>query len=494
LRALSRAVELSSDPELRYHAVSLREGIHGRAGRRAEQLADLETLEALADAAPQKTFRLDFMRRRIVYARAIDDVAGQQQWIDVLRAQAVSAQDHSWIAFCNEASAALLTSLGRYDEASSAARESVRGYKDAADDAGIVRSLCLIADVSTLRDDPATSQVALDEATAIAVASSNEASIVRALAASALAAYMSADYERARLPAERGLEMCRTIGDREGEADFLFRLGNIAGRQFSVTAAVERYAAATAIYEALNKPLGQAIVLLNTGLLYLKIGDHAQALDALKRARSVFSELNDLRGLTVCALNLGMAAYLRGRFGAALRLSQKAVALAHRLGSAQLECTALGNVGAAERELKEYGASLIHSEAALDQRRRIAPMDIGSDLADMGLTYLRAGDLPAACTIAVEIEALPAPALESVMFPQNVLWSAAQIYAAAELPEAYERSLLRAIETYDMRCAKIPEGAWRDTYRLLFFNRELRTAHAQHSDALRTAAGVRFEA
>jgi tetratricopeptide (TPR) repeat protein len=251
------------------------------------------------------------------------------------------------------------------------------------------------------------------------------------------------------------------------------------------------YASATAIYEALNKPLGQAIVLLNTGLLYLKIGEHAQALGALKSARSVFAEVNDLRGLTVCALNLGMAAYLRGRFAAALRLSQKAVTLAHRLGSAQLECTALGNAGAAERELGQSAASLAHSEAALGMRRRIAPMDIGSDLADMGLTYLRAGDLRAACAIAEEIEALPEPALESVMFPQNVLWSAAQIYAAAQLQEPYARTLRRAVAMLDERSAKIPEGPWRETYRLLFFNRELYEAQARHSDAFRTAGSVR---
>jgi hypothetical protein len=178
-----------------------------------------------------------------------------------------------------------------------------------------------------------------------------------------------------------------------------------------------------------------------------------------------------------------MAAYLCRRFGAALRLSRRAVVLAHRLGNPQLECSALGNVGAAERELGERDASLTHSEEALAQRRRMAPMDIGSDLADMGLTYLRAGDLSSACAIAQEIEALPAPALESVMFPQNVLWSAAQIYAAADRPEASTRALSRAAAFYDDRCAKIPAGPWRDTYGLLFFNRQIREA----SDRFRTA-------
>jgi predicted ATPase len=490
LRALSRAVELSGDPEIRTEALSLREAIHGRAGRRSEQLADIETLEGLADATHDEDRHFECLRRRIVYARAIDDIDGQRAGIDALRARIRPAEHRAWEAFCSEAAAALMTAVGEYNDALSNARDAVLAYREIGDDGGIVRSLCLSADISTLRIDPAASQAALDDATAIAVASSNEASIVRALAASALAAYMSLDYEHARALAERGLEMCRAIGDREGEANFLFRLGNIAGRHFAVADAVETYASATAIYDALNKPLGQAIVLLNTALLYLKIGRHAEALGALRSARAIFLDVNDLRGLTICALNLGMAAFLRGRFGAALRLSRKAVALAQRLGNPQLECSALGNAGAAERELGACTASLSHSEAALAQRRQMAPMDIGSDLADMGLTYLRVGDLVAACAIAEEIEALAAPALESVMFPQNVLWSAAQIYAAAGRFEAYGRALHRAVELYEGRRAKIPDGPWRQTYGMLSFNRKMCEA-ARQSDALRTPEGVR---
>lgn len=493
LLALSRSAELTGDPDLRTEVLLLREAIHGRAGRRTEQLADLEALEALADAANDESRRLECIRRRILYARALDDVDGQRRGIERLRARLATVENRYWAAFCSEASAALMTAMGEYAQALSSARDAVLAYREAGNDAGIVRSLCLIADISTLRVDPGSSQSALDDATAIAIASGNETSIVRALAASALAAYMSVDYERARRSAERGLDMCRTIGDREGEADFLFRLGNIAGRRFAVADAVDMYASATAIYDALNKPLGQAIVLLNTALLYLKFGEHAEALRALRSARAIFLEVNDLRGLTICALNLGMAAFLRGRFAAALRLSRKALALALRLGNPQLECSALGNVGAAERELGERQASVTHSEAALDRRRRMAPMDIGSDLADMGLTYLRAGDMLGACAIAEEIEALPAPALESVMFPQNVLWSAAQIYDAAGRPEAYGRSVRRAVALYDERRAKIPEGPWRRTYAVLSFNRNICEA-ARQSDALRTPGSVHFGA
>ena len=488
LRALSRAIELARDPSVLYDALSSRETILGRAGRRAEQLADLDRLEALGDAATDDARGLDCLRRRILFARAIDDVDAQQHWLETLRTRIATRERGSWHAFCSEAGATLMVSLGRYERALADARDAAGAYTDAADDAGIVRSLCLIADIATMRADPAAAQQALDEATRIAMASSNEASIVRALAAAALAAYMSVDYARAAVAAERGLEICRMIGDREGEADFLFRLGNIAGRRFAVADAVATYGAATEIYAALNKPLGQAIVLLNSALLYLKIGQHSRALGALKNARAIFVEVDDLRGLTICALNLGMAAYLRGRFAAALRLSRQAVVLARRLGNPQLECSALGNVGAAERELGERDASVAHSEAALEQRRHMAPMDIASDLADMGLTYLRAGNVSGAAAIASEIEALPPAALESVMFPQNVLWIAARICAAAAQPDRYAGLLQRAVSFYEERRAQIPDGPWRDAYALLDFNRALRdAATAAESDGIRTA-------
>ena len=492
LDALTRALALTADPELAGEALALREPIFGRAGRRAEQLADIEMLEASCATAGDDDRTVACYERRILYARSIDDIHGQQRWIETMSARTTVRKHPRRHAFCREASAALMTSLGRYDEALAGANDALRAYKRMRDDAGMVRSLCQIADIRTLRIEPIASQEALDDATAIAVASSNEASIVRALAASALASYMSLDFERSRTTAERGLEICRTIGDREGAAGFLFRLGNIAGRRFDVADAVQKYTEATSIYETLNKPLGQAAVLLNSGLLYLKIGEHGPALAALRHARAIFFDIDDLRGLTVCALNLGMAAYLRGRYAAALRLSRKAVTLAHRLGNPQLECSALGNAGAAERELGHREASLEHSETALAQRRGMAPMDIGSDLADMGLTYLRAGDLGRACAIAAEIEALPSPALDSVMFPQNVLWSAAQIYAAAHEEEPYRRTLMRAAAVYRERRDKIPDGPWRTAYGALSFNRHIcaadgaLTAAEAASDAFRT--------
>ncbi|MDP9111832.1 MAG: tetratricopeptide repeat protein, partial [Candidatus Eremiobacteraeota bacterium] len=246
----------------------------------------------------------------------------------------------------------------------------------------------------------------------------------------------------------------------------------IDGRMFDIDGAIAKYSRAFDIYRALGKPLGEAIVAFNTGWLFLKIGEHKRALEAFSSARAIFSVLKDLRGLTVCALNLGMIAYFQGRFAAARRIFASARQLAQRLDNPHLGCVALANLGAAEREAGALSLALAHQEEALRLRREIAPMELGSDLSDMGLTYLRSGDVGAAVGIADEIVDLDEAALESVMFPQSVLWSAAQIYAAASLNDRYRDALQRAVRMRAERLAAIP-GPWRATYEALPFNRDL---------------------
>jgi hypothetical protein len=144
-----------------------------------------------------------------------------------------------------------------------------------------------------------------------------------------------------------------------------------------------------------------------------------------------------------------------------------------------LESAALGNLGAAERELDLLADATAHCEEALRIKHAMTtPADIGSDLADLGLTYLRAGDHVAAVAMADEILGLADDALESVMYPQNVLWNAAQIYRALGVDAQYLSALQRAAQTLDKRRALIPDDTWRLTYDRLPFNVAIREAAA----------------
>ena len=476
LTSLARAAALA-DPTLQYAVIARRETVYSRRGMREEQLADIIWLETRQKDFPGSD--LECLRRRIRYARAVDDISAQERAVEALKIAAADSSDPYWSAFVAESAAVLMGALGRYPEALSEAKCALLRYRVLEDAAGIVRASCLIADTYGLQGDAGQSKAAIEDGLALAALSSNEALMIGTLDAASRSAYRNNDYERSSAIAEQGLALCQAIGDREGEADAYFWLGNVAGRRFAIDAATAYYAKASALYDTVDKPLGEAMVLVNGGVLGLKIGEFAGALECFARSRRLFLRLKDLRGLTVCAVNLGMTAYLLNRFHAARRILRNAVRLTKLLGAPLLTCAALSNLGAAERELGDLPSALEHCEESMRLRREKAPTDMASDLADLGLTYLRAANVDAAVGIAAEIVRLDDGALQNVMYPQDVLWSAARIFVAARLDEQYREALERAFALRSARVAAFTSEAGRERYRALRFNREIEAAMAR---------------
>ena len=484
LTSLSRAASLAN-PTLQYAVIALRETVYARRGMRERQLADIKQLETLPSGLVGSD--LECLRRRIRYARAIDDLSEHERAIDGLQAAAAEFGNPYWSAFAAESTAVLMVALGRFPEAIVEAKGALSRYRALEDATGTLRTLCLIADTFGMQGETEPSTAAIEDCLALAATSSNEAMLIGTLDAASRSAYRNNDYERCSSFNEQALALCQAIGDREGEANAYSQLGNVAGRRFAIDAATAHYAKATALYDAVGKPLGEAIVLVNSGVLYLKIGDFTSALTCFRRSRRLFLRLKDLRGLTICAINLGMTAYLLDRFGAARRILQSAVHPAEDLGAPLLTCAALSNLGAAERELGDLPNALAHAEESMRLRREKAPSDMASDLADLGLTYLRAANIGAAVDIATEIVGSSDASLESIMYPQHVLWNAAKIFAAAELDDRYREALKRAFAFQTARVAAFTNEAGRETYRALRFNREIEAAMMQ-SDAVRTGS------
>jgi DNA-binding SARP family transcriptional activator/energy-coupling factor transporter ATP-binding protein EcfA2 len=476
LNALCDAIVLTDDQHLHYDAMALRETVYSRLGVREKQLRDIEELEKCVDDGQQQTRNVESLRRRILYARAVNDVVEQERSTSRLRDITMNLGDRYWDAFCMENAAVLTRMAGRYDAALVEAKSALAAYKNADDSSGRTRSLCLIADLYGLQGSQEASRAAIEEGLALAASSSNEALMIGSLDAASSSAYRNNDYDTCEALTHKGLVLCQAIGDREGEADAYFRLGNVFGRRFAIDTATEYYDKATAFYDAVNKPLGKAMVLVNTGVLLLKVGGLASALQSFVRSRVLFHRLRDLRGRTICTINLGMTAYLMGRFEAARRISRAARTLAEELGTPALVCAALSNLGAAERELDDLPSALRHCEQSMRLRREKAATDIASDLADLGLTYLRCENLPAALAVANEICALEDGALESVMYPQEVMWKVACIFAGAQLGIAYRKALKRAGELRQARIDAIPAGSLRESYGELRFNQEIERA------------------
>lgn len=104
------------------------------------------------------------------------------------------------------------------------------------------------------------------------------------------------------------LEICRTIGDREGEADALSRLATTMARLFRVEEAQKYSAMAAELYRRLGQRQGEAAVVLNAGMLVVNLGHFAEGIELFRRAETLFASMDDLRGLAISALNQSAAA------------------------------------------------------------------------------------------------------------------------------------------------------------------------------------------
>jgi tetratricopeptide (TPR) repeat protein len=156
---------------------------------------------------------------------------------------------------------------------------------------------------------------------------------------------------------QQSLDLCRSIGDRNGQARALVNLGNLAGRREQPDAAVEYYREALLAYRETGDRNGEGLVLANLGgaelkrkrydaaerylvqvlefsrearrpiteagalddlgLLNGKRGDGEQAAGYHRRSLALYRELGDRDG-EACAHNgLGEASFVSGRFAEA---------------------------------------------------------------------------------------------------------------------------------------------------------------------------------
>ncbi len=116
--------------------------------------------------------------------------------------------------------------------------------------------------------------------------------------------------------------------------------------------------------------------------------------------------------------------------------------LAVTAGSSWLESVALGNLGAAKRALGDIAAALADAEAGIALLRASPnPGQLLVDLAEYGLTLLRAGRLDVAEAVMTELSALGAQN-EAESVPYFPAYVEAAVAHAAGRPDAAELAAL----------------------------------------------------
>ena len=508
LRVISQAVALLDEAQgfgdsithlhWLWESLALREEVEHRHGHRQAQQSDLEQMERIAEQvvhcspavelragrSRERNEELSFecLRRWARYWHVTGQRQQEEQVCQVLLRRTQETGELRWQAEALRANATLQIALGQVSGIilQSDLEQAVELYRHAGQVAGQVSCLCLLTDAAVQQGHFQEAQAQLEQARLLAQVDGDYSLLVQTLRAASGAWFAQQDFSKSQQTATQMLELCRTIGDREGEADSLARLGTVSARLFAIQAAREYYAQARALYADLGKRQGQAGVLVNTGVLATRLGHYAEGQLAFEQAGELFQILEDVRGQAVCALNLCMAAYFQGEFVIARGAAARGLELARQMSSQVMEANALANLGAAERELGQLPGAIAHMEAGLAIRRTLGQVaELGTDLCDLVIAYVRQGSLEAAQRSVVEMLDIYSQHEQAMMHPQYILWAAAQTFRAAGEQARAREYLERACAVMQGRARAIPNDDSRASFLELPFNREIRLACEQ---------------
>lgn len=478
LQTLARGLELAQDPGLRLQLLCEQDDILHRRGDRPRQAACLTELADLADRRAEEEWRCEALRRRIRYYRALGERQMEGRSVLALKQRAAASGDRRWQAEAWRTEAASLALLGRYAEAVAGLEQAIPLYETLDDAAGLMACHCQLAEITVHQSRFDEAQAHLQAASTLVRAQGDQTLLVRALRTTSAAAFAHQNYAESQDLGQQLLELCREIGDREGEADAHSRLATVAARLFRVEEAHRHYGSAAELYERIGKRQGQAAVYLNTGMLAVNLGRYEAGIASFRQAESLFEALADPRGLAVSALNQSAAAIYQGNWAVAEKAARRACELAHDLGMAFLEATALGNLGEVALNRGELlkAVDFLRRSLALRQQTGHAPGDAATDLSLLALALLRLGDKTAAREAAAELIALCESTPDTVPYPQQALWAAAQVHRGlGDHPHA-ARLLARAHDVLEERAAAIPDPESRDAFRQIPFHRQIQQA------------------
>jgi tetratricopeptide (TPR) repeat protein len=191
------------------------------------------------------------------------------------------------------------------------------------------------------------------------------------LARAAELAYRQSDYDATVGFAEESLAICRELGDRQGTASALIKLGNAsmeAGDYATASASLEE---ALTIWQDLNDKHGTARALISLGWTTLRSGDYHLANARLEEALALSRELGDMRSMGFELSGLGEVALRQGDYRRATQLLEESLKLRRQLGNKWGVGVSLGILGWVALCEKDWERARAHLGESLEVRQEI---------------------------------------------------------------------------------------------------------------------------
>jgi predicted ATPase/class 3 adenylate cyclase len=191
------------------------------------------------------------------------------------------------------------------------------------------------------------------------------------LARAAELAYRQSDYAATVELAEASLAIYREVGDQQGIASVLIKLGNAATEAGDYETASGFLEEALTIWQALDDKHGTARALISLGWAALRPGDYQLANTRLEAALAKSRELEDTRSIGFELSGLGEVALRQGDYGRATQLLEESLELRRQLGNKWGVGVSLGTLGWVAIREGDWKHALARLGESLEVRQEI---------------------------------------------------------------------------------------------------------------------------
>lgn len=210
------------------------------------------------------------------------------------------------------------------------------------------------------------------------------------------------DYPSSEDCFQRGIDLCRLIGDREGESMLLGNIGANYSDQGDLWNAKLFFEQSLEISEKVGQRFYAGNAILNLGLVDNSVGDYDSAARRLAQALSIFKEIGNLRSEGMALSHYGQINHARGQQQLALEQSMAALEIARSLNNRYVQAYALTNLGNIQTALGRFEEAAANYREALILRREIGHIPLYIEtICGLVALYHASGRLPEA---AAELE------------------------------------------------------------------------------------------
>ncbi len=203
------------------------------------------------------------------------------------------------------------------------------------------------------------------------IAQGRTAARAKLLARAAELAYRQSDYPATHLLAQESLEIYREIGDKQGIASMLLKLGNAATERGSDASASRFLEEALTIWRERKDKHGTARALISLGFSALRAGDAHLANVRLEEALSLSRELGDARSMGFELSGLGEVALRLRDYTRATQLMQESLELRRQLGNKWGVGVSLGMLGWVAMRERDWDRAVARLGESLEVRQEI---------------------------------------------------------------------------------------------------------------------------